>query len=177
MREQRFGGTDTFTLTLASHTIRLGGEIWRNEDTMDQLYARYGMYNYASFSAFALDFSADVKQLKDYTTFSQTLGTPATDLQSMLFNAFGQDTWKALPGLTITAGVRWEKPRLPQPSQPNPSNYLSEFIPSPNTDVSPTCSTSGPSSGSVAAAISNRFPARRFAICGPAAASSKAITS
>jgi hypothetical protein len=137
MREQRFGGTDTFTLTLASHTIRLGGEIWRNEDTMDQLYARYGMYNYASFSAFALDFSADVKQLKDYTTFSQTLGTPATDLQSMLFNAFGQDTWKALPGLTITAGVRWEKPRLPQPSQPNPSNYLSEFIPSPNTDVSP----------------------------------------
>jgi Carboxypeptidase regulatory-like domain/TonB dependent receptor len=137
VREQRFGGTDTFTLTMGSHTVRVGADIWRNQDNMNQLYANYGSYNYNSFSAFALDFSNNVKQTKNYTTFNQTLGTALTSLNSMLFNVFVQDTWKVLPGLTITAGARWEKWRLPQPSEPNPDNFQSGFIPSPNTDVSP----------------------------------------
>ena len=137
LREQRYGGTDIFTLTEANHTIRLGVDIWRNQDTMDQLYARYGMFDYASFSNFATDFSANVKQLKDYAIFTQNLGTSLTSLYSMSFHAHAQDTWRIMPGLVLTAGLRWEKERLPQPTQPNPSNYQSEFIPSPNTNFSP----------------------------------------
>jgi hypothetical protein len=137
VREQRFGGTDSFTLTKAAHTVKVGGDVWRNEDTMDQLYAGYGMYNYSSLSTFAEDFSANVKQAKNYTTFDQTLGSTTTDLDSMLFSAYAQDTWKALPGMTINVGVRWEKWRLPKPTDPNPDNYQSGYIPSPNTDVSP----------------------------------------
>jgi hypothetical protein len=137
LREQRYGGTDVFTLTEGGHTIRMGADIWRNEDTMDQMFAQYGQYNYASFSTFAEDFSANVKQVKDYTTFQQTLGTSKTDLSTMVYNVFAQDTWRVLPGLTLTAGLRWEKTRIPQPTEPNPSNYLSGFIPSPNTNFSP----------------------------------------
>jgi hypothetical protein len=137
LREQRFGGNDSFTLTEGSHTLRLGGEVWRTQDTMGQLYGQYGIYDYSSFSAFALDFTGNVKAAKNYATFAQTLGTTPTDLNSYVFNAYAQDTWKVFPRLTITVGARWEKSRLPKPTEPNPSNYLSEIIPSPNTDVSP----------------------------------------
>jgi hypothetical protein len=137
VREQRFGGTDSFTWTLGSHTVKLGGDVARNQDTMDQLYARYGQFNYTSFSAFASDFTANVKQLKNYSSFIQTVGTPVTDLSTTSMQAFAEDTWKVLPRLTVNAGVRWEKQRLPQPSEPNPGSYLSAAIPAPNTDFSP----------------------------------------
>ncbi len=137
LREQRYGGADSLTLTVAAHTLRAGIDIWQTQDAMNQLYARFGMYNYASLSSFAKDFSANFLATKNYATFEQTLGTPTTNLTSTLFSGYAEDTWKALPGLTVDAGIRWEKWRLPQPAQPNPTNFLSASIPSPNTDFSP----------------------------------------
>jgi hypothetical protein len=136
-REQRFGGVDSFTWTIASHTIKMGADIGRTADTMDQLYAQYGLYNYTSFSSFASDFSANVKALKDYSSFVQTVGTSLTSLTSTQLQAFAQDTWKALPNLTVNAGVRWEENRLPQPSEPNTAEYLTYTIPVPKTNFSP----------------------------------------
>ncbi len=136
MREGRYQLADSFTFTLASHTIRIGGDAWRRQDTMDQLYDRFGMYNYYSLSSFAQDFSANVRALKDYGTFSQTLGNSSVNTTDWLLSLFVEDTWKVKPGLTVNAGVRWDKARLPTPTEPS-SNYLSGFIPSPNTDVMP----------------------------------------
>jgi hypothetical protein len=136
-REERFGGTDSFTKTAGNHTIKGGADITHTQDTMSQLYARFGQYNYNSFSAFATDFTADVKGLKDYATFVQTLGTSSTNLPSWGFHLYAEDTWKVFPGFVFSAGLRWEKERLPQPTEPNPEAYLSAFIPSPNTNFNP----------------------------------------
>jgi len=136
-REQRFGGVDSFTWTIASHTLKLGADLGRNSDTMDQLWARYGLYNYTSFSSFATDLSANVKALKDYSSFIQTLGNSVTDLTTTQLQAFAQDTWKILPNLTIAAGVRWEEDRLPQPTEPNTNEYLTYTIPVQKTNFSP----------------------------------------
>jgi hypothetical protein len=136
MREQRYAIADSFTFTLASHTVKLGGDVWRRQTTMDQLYARFGLYNYTSFSAFAEDFSSDVRALKDYATFDQTLGASVADTTDWLLGAFAEDSWKVMPGLNVNFGVRWEKARLPKPTEPG-TNYLTGFIPSANTDVSP----------------------------------------
>jgi hypothetical protein len=135
MREQRYGGVDSFTFTLASHTVRVGGDAWRRQDTMDQLYARYGMYNYTSLTAFAKDFSFAAAGSKQYATFDQTLGPSISDTTDWLLSAFAEDTWKAMPGLTVTAGFRWEKARLPKPI--DPTYYLTETIPAANTDAQP----------------------------------------
>ena len=137
LREQKYEIADNFTFTLASHTVRVGGDAWRRQETMDQLYARFGAYNYNSLTSFAQDFSADVRALKNYGTFDQTLGSPIVDTTDWLLSVFVEDTWKVRPGFTVTAGVRWDKARLPTPIQPNGSNYLTGFIPSPNTDVMP----------------------------------------
>lgn len=138
MREQRYGGVDNFTFTLASHTVRVGGDVWRRQDTMDQLYARYGMYNYTSLTAFAEDFSFRTGAFKGYTTFDQTLGTSLVNTTDWLYSAFAEDTWKARPGLTVTAGVRWEKAHLPTPATPTATaSYLAGVLASPNTDVQP----------------------------------------
>lgn len=135
-REQRFQGADNVTFTLASHTIRAGGDVWRRQDTMDQMYARFGSYNFDSLTAFAQDFSSNTRALKDYATFGQTLGNPVVDTTDWFYSVFAEDTWKVKPGLTVNAGVRWEKSRLPTPLEPS-SSYLTTIIPSPNTDVSP----------------------------------------
>jgi len=138
MREQRYGGVDSFTFTLASHTVRVGGDLWKRQDVMDQLFARYGMYNYTSLTAFAQDFSFAKAGSKQYGNFDQTLGTSLVTTSDWLLSAFAEDTWKARPGLTITAGVRWDKNRLPKPATPSSTaSYLAEFIPAPNTDVAP----------------------------------------
>ena len=137
VREQRYGGTDIFTRQFGTQTIRGGIDVWVNQDTMDQLYARYGQYNYPSLTAFAQDFSFNVKQLKNYSTFDQTLGNSDTALNIWSLHGFVQDTWRPLPKLTITAGLNYEFPRLPQPTEPNPGIYQTETIPRARTDFSP----------------------------------------
>jgi hypothetical protein len=136
LREGRYQAADDFSFTLASHTVRIGVDAWRRNDTMDQLYARFGQYNYDSLSAFATDFSADVRALKNYATFDQTFGNSVVDTTDWFISVFAEDTWKVKPGLTVNAGVRWDKAHLPKPTEPS-SNYLTGFIPSPNTDVQP----------------------------------------
>jgi Carboxypeptidase regulatory-like domain/TonB dependent receptor len=138
MREQRYGGSDTFTMTLGSHTLRIGGDVWRRQDTMDQLYARYGNYTFDSLSTFADDFSFNVRALKNYANFDQTLGTSSASSTDWLIGAFAEDTWKVKPGLTITAGVRYEKSLLPLPLAGAGNNFYLGVLPSPNTDFAPT---------------------------------------
>ena len=85
---------------------------------------------------FRSDFSADVRALKNYATFDQTFGNSVVDTTDWFISVFAEDTWKVKPGLTVNAGVRWDKAHLPKPTEPS-SNYLTGFIPSPNTDVQP----------------------------------------
>jgi len=137
LREQRYQMSDNFTFTLASHTVRVGGDVWRRQDTMDQLYARFGVYNSPSLTTFADDFSSNVRALKNYSSFQQTLGASVTTTTDWFYSVFAEDTWNVKPGFTVNAGVRWEKSRLPVPASNNLGNYLATAIPSPNTDVSP----------------------------------------
>ena len=67
--EQRYQITDNFTLTSDTHTLSLGGEIWRDKDTFTSLNP--AQYTYDSLTAFAQDFTGGGK---DYTLFTQQVG-------------------------------------------------------------------------------------------------------
>jgi hypothetical protein len=135
--QERISAVDTYTQVIGTHTIKIGADVTENQDRVDQLASRYGAYDYTSLTAFAEDFSANVKQQKNYALFTQTFGTSVSTVRTMLINAFAHDTWKATPRLLVDAGVRWEKTRIPNPTQPNPDNYQSNYIPSPNVDFAP----------------------------------------
>ncbi len=137
LTQERISGVDAVTWVVGTHTLRIGGDVTENQDRVDQLYSRFGSYDYPSLTAFASDFSANVKQQKNYALFTQTFGTPVSTVRTMGIQAFAHDTWKANARLIVNFGVRWEKTRIPRPSQPNPNNYQSGFIVSPNTDFSP----------------------------------------
>jgi hypothetical protein len=137
LTQERISGVDAITWVAGSHTMRIGGDVTENQDRVDQLYSRFGSYDYTSLTAFASDLSANVKQQKNYAQFTQTFGTPVSTVRVMGIQAFAHDTWKANARLIVNFGVRWEKTRIPKPSLPNPNNYQSGFIPAPNTDFSP----------------------------------------
>ncbi|HLK68682.1 MAG TPA: carboxypeptidase regulatory-like domain-containing protein [Bryobacteraceae bacterium] len=135
--ENRYQLVDNFTLTSYSHTLKVGADLSKNEDYFNQLYDRYGTYNYASLTTFAEDFSANPLGFRNYTNFTQGFGNPVTDLHSRRYQLYAQDTWKAGSRITVTFGVRWEKSHLPQPSEPNTNWYQTGTIPSANTDFAP----------------------------------------
>jgi hypothetical protein len=135
--ETRITGIDTFSLTVGSNTIKFGADVSSNQDRMDQLVNRYGTYYYGSLTAFATDFSSNVKQLKNYSLFQQSFGTPVTNIQTMGIHGFVHDTWKANARLIVNFGVRYEKARVDQPTQPNSLVFQSQFIPTPNTNAAP----------------------------------------
>src|SRR5271157_4929058 len=137
LTQERISGVDAYTRVIGNHTIKIGGDVTENQDRVDQLNSRYGSYDYTSLTAFAEDFSANVKAQKNYALFSQTFGTPVSTVRTMIIQAFAHDTWKAMPRLLVDFGVRWEKTRIPNPTEPNPDNYQSGFIVSPNVDFSP----------------------------------------
>ena len=137
LTQQRISGVDAYTQVIGTHTIKIGADVTENQDRVDQLDSRYGSYDYTSLTAFAQDLSANVKQQKNYALFTQTFGSSVSTVRTMVIQAFAHDTWKATPRLLVNFGVRWEKTRIPKPTQPNPANYQSGFIPSPNVDFSP----------------------------------------
>jgi hypothetical protein len=135
--EERYQLVDNFTLTSYAHTLKVGVDLSKNEDYRNQLDGRYGTYNYSSLTTFAEDFSANPLGFRNYTNFAQTFGNPVTDLGSKRYHIYAQDTWKAGSRITVTAGVRWEKAHLPQPTEPNTNWYQTASIPSANTDFAP----------------------------------------
>src|ERR1035437_1128622 len=118
LTQQRISFVDAFTLTVASNTIKLGADVNSNQDHMDQLYARYGEYYYGSLTAFANDFSNNVKQFKNYNLFDQTFGSPVSSIRTMGIHAFVHDTWKATSRLLVNGGLRWGKTRITNPTHP-----------------------------------------------------------
>ncbi len=135
--EGRYQLVDNFTLTSYAHTLKIGADLSKNEDYRNQLTDRYGTYNYSSLTTFAEDFSANPLGFRDYTNFTQGFGNPITDLKTNLYHLYGQDTWKAGSRITVTAGVRWEKTHIPQPTEPNTNWYQTQTIPSANVDFAP----------------------------------------
>lgn len=135
IEEQRYQITDNFTLTSNTHSLTLGGEFWRNHDIVNELNP--AQYTYDSLTAFAQDLGGGGK---DYTLFNQQVGAALRTLPLNQYNAWAFDVWRPAPRLTIVAGVRFEKPIIPQPAKANSSYYETGIITSPNINFAPRVS-------------------------------------
>lgn len=133
--ERRYQLVDTLTITSGTHTIRVGGDISRTHDEVDMLQ-NGGMYNYANLTNFAQDFSG-AGTARTYTNFMQQFGTSAHMVPYREVNTYAQDTWRGIPRLNFTFGVRWDRAFLPQPSVSNTTYYQTGTISASNIAFSP----------------------------------------
>ncbi|MBV8843562.1 MAG: TonB-dependent receptor [Bryobacterales bacterium] len=135
--EQRWQYADNMSLTLNSHLVKLGFEYNRRTDWLNQVFNRFGTYNYPSLTAFAQDFSGNANARKDYTSFSQGFGLPVIAFDSPEMAIFVQDTWRPIRRFSMDIGVRWEKTFMPKPLYTNASYFQTGSIPSTNKAVAP----------------------------------------
>ncbi|HLI82291.1 MAG TPA: TonB-dependent receptor [Bryobacteraceae bacterium] len=133
--ERRFQATDNGHWTLGSHTIEAGANETWTRDYINYLPDQGGLYNYPSLTAFALDFSRTA--LRTYTSFQQTLGTGARSLSPRDLGVYAQDTWRGIPRLTISYGLRYERPHFTQPVDVNTNYYLTGSIATPDFNLAP----------------------------------------
>jgi hypothetical protein len=64
-------------------------------------------------------------QVKDVLNTAQLAGKD--DFYDVHYAAYGQDSWKVTPNLTLNLGLRWDMQWIPQPSNPYTANPLALF--------------------------------------------------
>jgi hypothetical protein len=136
LNERRYQLVDNLTAAMGTHTFRAGADLSFTRDTVSELNSA-GMYFYPSLTAFAQDFTSGGR---DYTSFTQEFGAGLRRVASRMYNLYAMDTWRPVDKLTIVAGVRWDRPRRPQPAQANPSYYQTGIITTPVVDFAPRIS-------------------------------------
>jgi hypothetical protein len=137
LNEHRYQLVDNLTMTSGSHTLRLGADLSRTRDSLNWLDSA-GAYTYPTLTAFAQDFGGGTA--RSYTNFTQQFGNAIRQVPYKELGAYAQDTWRAIPRVDITVGVRWDKAFLPQPAVANPNYYQTGTIPSSNIAFAPRVS-------------------------------------
>ncbi len=144
--EHRAEISDTVSWVAGNHTVKLGADWDRNEDLLDNLYGGVGRYTYNAFGDFLADYYHAVGGLgppsptyyvDTYAGFSQTFGPPAFFITTNDFSGFANDEWRALPRLTLTAGVRYEYERVPRPFLINPQLPQTANYPDDRNNIAP----------------------------------------
>jgi hypothetical protein len=107
--ESRWEIKDTYNLTHGAHDLRFGGEYnympYLEENTGDVL----GTFTFSEDQFFNPDDPASIAALSGATTFSASIPPIHTPRTTKYAVAFIQDSWKALPNVTLNLGLRWER--------------------------------------------------------------------
>ncbi len=125
---RRYQYADNFTLLRGKHSMRFGfSEILRNANNSADLF-QGGRFEFLQLPGYlvspcltvpaacglsASTVSAPISTLQAFSLglpgfYEQGFGTPAFILQRPLTSFYAQDSWQALPGLTLNYGLRYE---------------------------------------------------------------------
>jgi len=90
---------DNLSHQVGAHSIRVGADFLYNDLTITYPRSINGSYSFASLANF---------EKGVYTTFTQTFGNPVIAQTNPNVGLYVQDEWRALPSLTINAGLRYD---------------------------------------------------------------------
>jgi hypothetical protein len=128
--ERQYSFSDRVDYVIGRHTLQLGFDFnrARDSDTNDggadpneavEFGSPLGSYEFSNLEAFALG---------EYNTFSQAAGNPTFSFAVPYYGFYVQDTFRALPHLTLEMGLREDFQVYPQPAR-NPAFPLTGQYP------------------------------------------------
>jgi hypothetical protein len=126
--EHRIEFFDTVSQTRGRHTLKAGADLNFIHEIMINLFQGNGNYTYNGSSSSATNFGSWVQDVygvnggAHYSAFTQVVD-PIThlgkdDFWNKNLSGFVEDSWKAMPNLVITAGLRYDTQLVPQPPRP-----------------------------------------------------------
>ncbi|MBI3682055.1 MAG: TonB-dependent receptor [Acidobacteria bacterium] len=112
--EKHYEVVDSFNAVLGSHLVTMGASV--HHVSLDATLANRfaGLYVFPTVA----DFEAGRPDV-----FVQAFGEPRTNLSTTPIGMWLQDRWQALPGVTIEAGLRYDRQRMPS-GIPSSSNNI-----------------------------------------------------
>jgi hypothetical protein len=96
-----FEVVDNLSHQTGAHALRAGADVLFNDDTITFPRSIRGSYTFSSLANF-------LAGVYNNAGFTQTFGTAAVSQTNPNLGVYAQDEWKAAPGLTINAGVRYD---------------------------------------------------------------------
>src|SRR5208282_5326297 len=128
--ERQYSLSDRFDYVIGKHTLQFGFDFnrTRDSDTNDggadpneaiDFGSPLGLYEFANLQAFALG---------EYINFNQAAGNPTFSFSVPYYGFYVQDTFRALPKLTLEMGLREDFQVYPQPAE-NPAFRLTGQYP------------------------------------------------
>ena len=136
--ERQYSLADRVSYVIGKHTLQFGFDFNRawDADTNDggadpnaavQFGSPLGSYEFSNLEDFALG---------QYNLFSQTSGNPTFSFPVYYYGFYAQDTFRALPKLTLEMGLRWDFQVYPQPAE-NPAFPLTGQYPNQYRRLAP----------------------------------------
>jgi hypothetical protein len=138
--ETNIDAVNNWTKIAGNHTIKFGGEVRRVRDDLTQggVYGPRGQFTYANgqtalntptfVSGFANAWASFLLDVPSQVGRDVNIGDAS--FRQTLYFGFAQDTWQALPNLTLTYGLRWE---FYPPATPKRKGGFSQYDPSTNS--------------------------------------------
>jgi len=124
--EHRWEIYDVVSQTHGKHTLKAGVDLNFIHEIMINLFQGDGSYSFTGTAASAFtNWVQDVYNVNGglhYQSFTQVVdnvtGLGKDDFWNKNLSAFAEDSWKVLPKLTVTAGIRYDVQLVPQPPSP-----------------------------------------------------------
>lgn len=114
---------DTLTKVIRSHSLKLGADIYKEQDNDQAPYSARPNFLFRN----VWDFLNDAPYQETGVNFDPNTGQPTSvrkDIRSDIYAFFVQDDWKVRPTLTLNLGLRWEYFQPIREKQGNISNVV-----------------------------------------------------
>jgi hypothetical protein len=117
--ERKLQVVDIWSLVRGSLNLKVGLDIVRAKDIIDNPAQFGGVYNYSN----ALTYGRDLLDPsgRNYSSFVQNFGLVGATFATVDTSFFAQDGWRVTRRLTANYGIRYDRQLNPKPTAPNPA--------------------------------------------------------